>query len=127
MKARDQQAEQEFLREVQEAFEQCCRSVIVHLDDDPNFDALLDGPLASSLDAYDRNKISSVEYVRRVYMVLSQDTYVKMHQRANVALWASLSESAPVLRYLHNWKNWNGSKKLGEERVVFELLSDLAK
>jgi len=114
----------QYLSEINEAFQKACRAVIVRLDDDPSFDKLLDGPLAKDLDDYDRGRISSGDYVRRIYDVLEQKKLTSAIDRANRAFALALDAAGPVLHYLHIHKNWDKTKSV-DFRAVVDLLADV--
>ncbi len=116
-------AERSYLDEVNQAFEQCCRQVIVDLDDDLCFDELLSGPLAKDLDAYDRGKITSSVYVRRICDKVISSDVANLKKRLQVSIWSALDTSSAVLRYLNNCKQWDGSKKEENIPLLFELLA----
>ena len=105
-------ADKDYLNEVQAAYQKCCRAVIVRLDDDASFDRLLDGPLAKDLDAYDQGRISSREYVQRIYQILEAKNLTTSIDKANRAFRDALDNAGPVLHYLHIQKNWDKTKNV---------------
>ena len=119
------QADEDYLETVTDAFEQCCRAVIVRLDDDSSFDDLLDGPLADDLEAYDEGDLSSSEYVRRIYKVLTSKKSNSLLRKADQAFLAALDDAGPVLHYLNIQKKWDRTQGRDVMRVL-DLLADIS-